>query len=550
MASVRALHWFRSDLRVRDNTALRAAATRAERLACVFVLRSALARERGRAARALPARLRATARAGARAARLASCSCARGDPATEIARLARELRAELVTWNRDYGPYARARDAAVERDARRAAACASRPSRTASSSRPTRSARARANPTRCTPRIGARGGSASARRAAEPRAAREAPAARRRSLDAGRDAGARPRARRDAHSRRRAAPPPSVGSDAFLERRVADYAWHRDLPAVDGTSRLSPYLRFGTISVRTCLRARARSRARRPAARAGRREVGGRAGLARVLPRDPRRASARAARRVPARARRARLGGRRRGLRAWCEGRTGYPFVDAAMRQLAATGWMHNRARMIVASFLSKDLLIDWRHGERYFMQQLVDGDPASNNGGWQWAASTGTDAQPYFRIFNPGRAGRALRSGRRLRAALGAGAARRSPARARTGRGRARSRRPDYPAPIVDHAARARCARSRAIASRARARGRAMTPRWLARRRAAAHRRLGVPARPRGALRRRPQARPLPRPTCSAPTSSGCRSVPRSRSAWACRARRSGSSSATTGCT
>lgn len=87
---------------------------------------------------------------------------------------------------------------------------------------------------------------------------------------------------------------------------------------------------------------------------------------------------------------------------AWRAGRTGYPVVDAAMRQLQESGWMHNRARMITASFLVKDLLIDWRWGERWFMQQLVDGDPASNNGGWQWSAGVGTDAAPYFRIFNP----------------------------------------------------------------------------------------------------------------------------------------------------
>jgi deoxyribodipyrimidine photo-lyase len=87
---------------------------------------------------------------------------------------------------------------------------------------------------------------------------------------------------------------------------------------------------------------------------------------------------------------------------AWCEGRTGVPIVDAAMRQLAQTGWMHNRRRMIVAMFLTKNLLLDWRLGERHFMQHLVDGDLASNNGGWQWAASTGTDAAPYFRVFNP----------------------------------------------------------------------------------------------------------------------------------------------------
>lgn len=89
-------------------------------------------------------------------------------------------------------------------------------------------------------------------------------------------------------------------------------------------------------------------------------------------------------------------------FRLWCEGRTGFPIVDAGMRQLNETGWMHNRVRMIVASFLTKDLLIDWRWGEKYFMEKLLDGDLAPNNGGWQWAASTGCDPQPYFRIFNP----------------------------------------------------------------------------------------------------------------------------------------------------
>lgn len=94
-------------------------------------------------------------------------------------------------------------------------------------------------------------------------------------------------------------------------------------------------------------------------------------------------------------------------IEAWKTGRTGYPVVDAAMRQVLATGWMHNRARMLVASFLTKHLGVDWRVGEAHFMEHLVDGDPASNNGGWQWAASTGTDPQPYFRIFNPTLQGR-----------------------------------------------------------------------------------------------------------------------------------------------
>jgi deoxyribodipyrimidine photo-lyase len=95
------------------------------------------------------------------------------------------------------------------------------------------------------------------------------------------------------------------------------------------------------------------------------------------------------------------------GLAAWREGRTGYPVVDAAMRQLAASGWMHNRARMIAASFLAKDLLVDWRRGEEHFMKHLVDGDVAANNGGWQWTAGTGTDAAPWFRVFNPVSQGR-----------------------------------------------------------------------------------------------------------------------------------------------
>lgn len=89
-------------------------------------------------------------------------------------------------------------------------------------------------------------------------------------------------------------------------------------------------------------------------------------------------------------------------LNAWKEGRTGVPIVDAGIRQMNTMGWMHNRVRMIVASYLTKDLMLDWRLGEKHFMEQLIDGDLASNNGGWQWTSSTGTDSQPYFRIFNP----------------------------------------------------------------------------------------------------------------------------------------------------
>jgi deoxyribodipyrimidine photo-lyase len=147
---------------------------------------------------------------------------------------------------------------------------------------------------------------------------------------------------------------------------------------------------------------------------------------------------------------------------AWCEGRTGYPLVDAGMRELNETGYMHNRLRMLTASFLVKDLLVDWRWGERYFAQRLLDYDLAANNGGWQWAASTGCDAQPYFRIFNPVTQSRQFdRSGHCIRRYvpelrgcpdrlihtpwLMSGDEQRA-AGVRIGR--------DYPCPVVDHAA------------------------------------------------------------------------------------------------
>ena len=194
---------------------------------------------------------------------------------------------------------------------------------------------------------------------------------------------------------------------SFLDDTVARYETDRDLPAVDGTSRLSPYLRFGVISPRVCFdealeHAKENTRARDGVSK-WLDELVWREFYAMLLAHHPESLFSNHRSEYDA------LDWRDSDddFDAWRAGRTGYPIVDAGMRQLATTGWMHNRVRMIVASFLTKDLLIDWRRGARHFFERLVDGDPASNSGGWQWAASTGTDAQPYFRIFNPVSQGR-----------------------------------------------------------------------------------------------------------------------------------------------
>jgi deoxyribodipyrimidine photo-lyase len=185
---------------------------------------------------------------------------------------------------------------------------------------------------------------------------------------------------------------------------VYRYAEGRNRLDQDGTSRLSPYLRFGMLSARqTVVSARsAIEAAPNPQARLSAEtwlnELIWREFFLHILYHFPQVRGSSFRPEYECIAWENDLGA----FAAWCEGRTGYPVVDAAMRQLVETGWMHNRARMIVASFLVKDLLIDWRWGERFFMQHLVDGDPAANNGGWQWTAGTGTDAAPYFRIFNP----------------------------------------------------------------------------------------------------------------------------------------------------
>ncbi|MEJ5202301.1 MAG: deoxyribodipyrimidine photo-lyase, partial [Anaerolineales bacterium] len=191
---------------------------------------------------------------------------------------------------------------------------------------------------------------------------------------------------------------------AFAENLIYTYQENRNRLDFDGTSRLSPYLRFGLISIRQLVNTSVKAIENAPdsvaqkSAETWLNELIWREFYMAILYHFPyvlRTAFNASMRNIPWQE-------NQEDLRAWQEGHTGYPVVDAAMRQLKQTGWMHNRARMIVASFLTKDLLINWQEGERWFMRWLVDGDPAANNGGWQWAAGVGTDAAPYFRIFNP----------------------------------------------------------------------------------------------------------------------------------------------------
>lgn len=190
----------------------------------------------------------------------------------------------------------------------------------------------------------------------------------------------------------------------FADASLAHYATERDLPSRPGTSELSAYLNAGVISPRQCLHAAARHN--HGELDSG--NVGATTWIGELIWREfykhilvgyPRVSMHKAFRphtealpwrHAPSE------------LKAWQEGRTGFPIIDAAMRQLLELGWMHNRLRMLVAMFLTKNLLIDWREGERFFMRHLIDGDLAANNGGWQWSASTGTDSVPYFRLFNP----------------------------------------------------------------------------------------------------------------------------------------------------
>ena len=186
--------------------------------------------------------------------------------------------------------------------------------------------------------------------------------------------------------------------NTFINKKIRNYNIDRDFPAINGTSLISAHLHFGTISIRECFRLIDTNKNKSIGVEKWRDELIWRELYYNISYNFPYIANGSFKKKYD----NLNWNYDRKLFKLWCEGKTGFPIVDAGMRQLNKEGWMHNRVRMIVAMFLTKDLLIDWKLGERYFAENLIDFDFASNNGGWQWSASTGCDAQPYFRIFNP----------------------------------------------------------------------------------------------------------------------------------------------------
>ena len=464
---MRALVWFRSDLRVRDNTALHEASRSADELVAAFLVAPRQWREHDWGAVKIDFVLRNAAALGDALARRGIPLRVRLTPTfaeapRAISELLREERCDALFYNREYEVNELARDRAVDRKLAQLGV----------------PARAFDDQTVLPPdRLRTRAGAfykvftpfarawrdelhrdGLPRPLAPPRARRGASRAPDPWPDAGCEPSPVPAATWPAGERAALA-----RLDLFVRQRLARYEADRDFPAREGTSRLSPYLACGVLSPRQCLAAVAD-------AHEGAIDVAGPGGAAwigelvwrefyrHVLVGFPRVCRGRAFRpeteRLP-------WSDDEHALERWRHGLTGVPIVDAGMRQLARTGFMHNRLRMIVAMYLTKDLFIDWREGERWFLRGLVDGDLANNNGGWQWSASTGTDAAPYFRVFNPVAQSRRFDPrGELIRAmcpelaSLDDRSVHDPPAESRA--------RLDYPEPLVDHAA----ARRRTLAA------------------------------------------------------------------------------------
>lgn len=381
--------WIRRDLRLEDNQALTAALADGAGVLPVFILdEGLLVKPAEKRQGFLSAGLRALK--GELNRRGSDLIIRRGDPAVELSRLAAECGADCVFAEADISPYARQRDAAVAKSVKlqlvhglcvHPAGVVRRMDGSPYTVFTPFSRAWKALPV-------------NSRVLPAPEVLPPVPQVESLEIPAvptpeGFPAG-------EGEARRRLA--------AFIDGPIFEYGSGRDRLDLDGTSVLSPYLRFGMISANQTVAAARRAAANAPDAQS---RGGCEAWLNELIWREfyqsilfhfpyvLKTAFRPLMRNIAWR-------DAPEDLQAWQNGLTGYPVVDAGMRQLAATGWMHNRARMITASFLVKHLLINWQDGERWFMRRLVDGDPAANNGGWQWTAGTGTDAAPYFRIFNP----------------------------------------------------------------------------------------------------------------------------------------------------
>lgn len=472
-----AVVWFRRDLRIHDHPALAAAVRGGAKVAPLFVLDPTILHGRFASPNRIWFMLGAVrALAEALEARGSRLTVRIGRPTDMVPVFASEVGASEVLVSRDYTPFGRARDRAVA-DRLDALGIALRARAGVLVQEPEHVLSADSRPyTRFAPFHRRWGVQPLRPIEPAPTAISTAPAV----LDAtalgvsgsiptAADLGVAPPTADPAAMPVPGEPAARARLDAWLDQGpaagVAAYAATRDqLFNPEGTSRLGPDLRFGLLSPAEVA---TRARASDPGGAGPERyvsELAWRDFYAHGLWHEPRLA------REPHTSRLENLDWPgSAGLDEWRSGRTGYPIVDAPMRQLVATGSMPNRARMIVASFLTKDLLVDWREGESLFMAHLIDGDPASNLGGWQWAASVGADAQPWFRVFNPVTQGErfdpegayvrrwlpelALVPTPRVHAPWTMSAAEQAAASCRIGT--------DYPTPIVDHAA----ARARALA-------------------------------------------------------------------------------------
>ncbi|MCX2726594.1 deoxyribodipyrimidine photo-lyase [Thermomicrobium sp. 4228-Ro] len=388
---VTAIWWIRRDLRLYDNQALHAALARAERLLPLFVLDPHLLEGPARSPRRNAFLLAALRSLDAELQRRGSAlTVVRGDPVTVVPELARALRATVVA-EEDATPYAQRRDRSVglrcplllvPGSTIRPLGSVRTPHGTAYRiyTQFVRAWRALPQPS-CEDLLPA------------PPVLPPPPAEIAGKLSLTETAEATRFEASEAAARQRLA--------RFLSEGIARYHESRNLLDGSGSSQLSPYFRFGLLSVREAYCRAAHARSVPEAAQGAQAWVGELLWrefyyhLLALHPEFARTSMHPAFQNRP-------WPGDLRHLAAWQQGETGYPVVDAAMRQLVTEGWISNRARMIVANFLTKLLLIDWRRGERFFRQQLLDGDLAANAGGWQWSAGTGTDAAPYFRIFNP----------------------------------------------------------------------------------------------------------------------------------------------------